>query len=133
MKRNSMVVASLALVIGLLAVGATAAIGAAPPASEATPPASEGGHVELLSGSCSSGHVCVWTEPSYKGAKGESLCTGGAHSLSGFKLSVVNSCGNKAAWLRVNGVANECINAGFEYEITAKFNELWIGAEGSHC
>jgi len=83
---------------------------------------------------CASGHVCVWVENHFKGAKGESLCTGGVHPLAGLKESGKNRCANKAVWFRNEGVATSCLNpnennAGFPFLI----NELWVGAEGSRC
>lgn len=78
------------------------------------------------------GTVCDWTNTSFKGTRAEILCTGGAHPLNFTKFSVKDRCPNKAAWTRVNGVALNCVNAGGQIEV-AEFNELWIGAEGSHC
>ena len=82
---------------------------------------------------CSSGHVCVWTEQSFQGAKGESLCTGGAHVLGGTKFSAKNRCANKASWLRMNGNTWNCLNPGENGSNLFNFNEVWIGAEGSRC
>lgn len=133
MRRNWLVLAILAfaccLVVG---VTAAAAAGEAPPASESTPPASEPGAPPPPNPSCLAGYVCSWFQLGFQGEPGFTLCTGGPHPLNQFKGSVKNRCANKASWLRINGVANECINAGGQDEIT-EFNELWIGAEGSHC
>ncbi len=82
--------------------------------------------------SCNSGHVCVWNGFWFTGVKGESLCTGGAHPLAGWKYSAKNRCANKASWLRRNGTAYYCVNPGNNLNV-AEFNELWIGAEGSRC
>ena len=96
-------------------------------------PTSESGASALLDESCANGHVCVWPETYFKGAKGESLCTGGPHPLAGVKLSAKDRCANKAVWLRKDGIAKGCVNAGGQAELAFAFNELWIGAEGSHC
>lgn len=85
---------------------------------------------------CNTGHACVWPQRFFTGTIGESLCTGGAHGLAGTKESGVNECvgSNKAVWFRSNGTAIKCLNAG---ETAASFtfpiNELWVGAENSHC
>lgn len=84
--------------------------------------------------SCSSGHACVWPSKFFVGAKGESLCTGGAHGLAGSKESGKNSCANKAVWFRQNGTAFACLNPGGEAgSFTFPINEIWVGAEGSRC
>jgi hypothetical protein len=82
--------------------------------------------------SCASGHACVWSFWHFQEAKGESLCTGGAHVLSGLKRSIKNRCANKAVWIRDNGVANGCVNPGVNFT-TVEFHEIWVGAEGSRC
>src|SRR6478752_3675747 len=85
---------------------------------------------------CNAGHACVWPSRFFSGTIGESLCTGGAHGLANFKESGVNECtgSNKAVWFRQNGTSIQCLNAG---ETSAGFtfpiNELWVGAENSHC
>jgi hypothetical protein len=85
-----------------------------------------------LDETCNPGLVCVWTNIYYSGVKGTSLCTGGAHTLAGWKFSAKNRCANKASWLRINGNAVECLDPGVSRGV-AEFNELWIGAEGSRC
>ena len=109
---------------GLIAVlGLTLAIALLPGASAAS--ADE---------SCASGHACVWVDFHFLGAKGESLCTGGAHPLAGQKESGKNRCANKAVWFRQNGTAISCLNPGGNDELfTFSINELWVGAEGSRC
>ncbi|HEU5105258.1 MAG TPA: hypothetical protein VFU11_05410 [Solirubrobacterales bacterium] len=82
--------------------------------------------------SCNSGHACVWSFWHFQEAKGESLCTGGAHPLNGLKRSIKNRCANKAVWIRDNGVANGCVNPGVNFT-TVEFHEIWVGAEGSRC
>lgn len=103
----------------------------APPASEEVSPESEEGAATLL-GECPNGYVCAYANIFYGGGQGNSLCTGGAHPLGGWKESALNRCANKAAWFRVNGTAQTCRNAGGQLEVGG-FNEIWIGAEGSHC
>jgi hypothetical protein len=107
----------------------------APPVSEETVPgAPPVSGLTPLDETCNNGYVCVWTMFHYQGAKGESLCTGGPHPLAGFKGSAKNRCANKAAWLRVNGIAAHCVNPANNFpESSFGFNELWIGAEGSRC
>jgi len=107
----------------IIAVGLAAALSLLPGASAAS--ADE---------SCASGHACVWTEFHYLGAKGESLCTGGAHGLAGNKESGKNRCANKAVWFRSSGTAIACLNPGGNDELfTFPINEIWVGAEGSRC
>jgi hypothetical protein len=133
MRRSWIALIVLASAFCLIAGVAVAAADEVPPASEAVPPASEEGVLAPLDESCNSGHVCVWTEKSYQGAKGESLCTGGVHTLAGMKFSAKNRCANKASWLRRNGEVTACLNPGDNVPIPFEFNELWIGAEGSRC
>lgn len=108
----------MALLGLMLAVGSLAAIPASASADE----------------SCASGHVCVWTETFFQGAKGESLCTGGVHGLAGLKKSGKNRCANKAVWFQQNGTKVACLNPN---ENNAAFaflpNELFVGTEGSRC
>jgi hypothetical protein len=124
----------LTIVFAALAIGAFAAVTGTASAEETapgTPPAEE---VSPLDETCNSGHVCVWTEFRYQGAKGESLCTGGVHTLAGFKGSAKNRCANKAVWLRENGSTHYCVNPAQNLpEDFVGFNELFIGAEGSRC
>lgn len=93
-----------------------------------------GASVASADETCASGHACVWPEKFFQGAKGESLCTGGAHGLAGLKNSGKNRCANKAVWFRQNGTSFGCLNpnenaASFVFAI----NEIWVGAEGSRC
>jgi hypothetical protein len=129
MRQNWIAAVGVALALGLLA-GASAAFAEEGPSPEAAP----AGEVGLLDASCNSGHVCVWPETFYSGAKGESLCTGGAHPLAGTKASGKNRCANKAVWYRQNGTALVCGNPGVDTPAFGfAINELWIGAEGSRC
>jgi hypothetical protein len=83
---------------------------------------------------CPKGNVCVWTEVVFKGAQGNSLCTGGLHEFAGNKSSGENECANKAVWFRNKGVTTQCLNPGQSSEVfPGLVNEIWIGAEGSHC
>jgi hypothetical protein len=84
---------------------------------------------------CQKGHVCVWVEKNFKGAEGESLCTGGAHPLAGYKKSAANHCANKAVWLREDGTARVCMEPESEIGeiVPLPIDELWVGIEGSHC
>ncbi len=70
------------------------------------------GEVSPLDETCVSGHACVWTEKFFQGAKGESLCTGGVHTLAGFKKSGKNRCANKAVILRQSGTRVGCMEPG---------------------
>lgn len=134
--RRSWIVVAL-LVCACFAVGAAAATAdEVPPASEESAAAPESGEeaapAVALDESCSTGFVCVWNNILYGGVKSTTLCTGGAHPLAGFKFSAKNRCANKASWFRINGSAVECLDAGGNRKV-AEFNEIWIGAEGSHC
>lgn len=144
MRRNWITGAILAIACCLAVWGAAVAsaegshpssgTGATPPAeAEASHPSSGAGVIPLAEEGCTSGHVCVWPKENYQGTRGESLCTGGPHPLAGIKESAKNRCLNKASWLRLDGFALECMNAGDSFPGTLEFNELWIGAEGSHC
>jgi hypothetical protein len=125
MRRNWIKLAILAAV-GCLIVGVAGA------GAEEAPPAGEQGAPALLNEACNSGHACVWSFWHFQEAKGESLCTGGVHNLSGLKRSAKNRCANKAVWIRDNGVAHGCINPGLNMT-TVEFHEIWVGAEGSRC
>jgi len=133
---NQLRVKVLGLLIAALAISAVVIVPAVaaetPPASEAASPESEPGAAPPPNPSCLAGYVCSWFQVGFQGEPGFTLCTGGSHPLNQFKGSVKNRCANKASWLRINGFANDCVNAGGQREI-AEFNELWIGAEGSHC
>jgi hypothetical protein len=133
MRRNWVLTASLVLAISLFA-GSSAIADELSPSGEEAAPAAPTGEASPLDATCNSGHVCVWPESFYVGTKGESLCTGGAHPLAGSKKSGKNRCANKAVWYRQNGVALDCDNAGEDSpSFGFSINELWIGAEGSHC
>lgn len=107
----------------IIAAGVAVALGLIPGASVAS--ASE---------RCPKGHVCVWTEVVFKGAEGDSLCTGGLHEFAGNKKSGENECANKAVWFRDKGITTECLNPGKAAELFwGQVNEIWVGAEGSRC
>jgi len=112
MKQMLKIVAAASLVVAVAAVVGVSAASASP--------------------TCNTGHVCAWTEPNFQGAKGESLCTGGKHPLGGFKWSSYNHCANKAVWIRIDGEAKACLEPSF-VDTATRFNELWVGVEGSHC
>ncbi len=85
--------------------------------------------------SCSSGHVCVWTELGWNGAKGETKCSeSGLHKFAGIKHSGKNECANRAVWFRkANGEKVFCAEPGQWF---AQFNEVeqvWVGEEGARC
>jgi hypothetical protein len=93
-----------------------------------------GASVASASTRCAKGHVCVWVEVVFKGAEGDSLCTGGLHEFAGNKSSGENECANKAVWFRNKGVTTQCLNPGQSSEVfPGLVNEIWIGAEGSRC
>lgn len=128
MKRNWIFAVGLALAIGVLGFASAAAADEAPPASEAAP---AGEAAPLVN--CGSGVVCVFTEILFNGAEGQTNCGAeGAHPLAGTKHSGINHCANRAVWFRINGTAHYCRNAGDQLEV-GEFNELWVGASGSHC
>jgi hypothetical protein len=124
----------LAMAAAVLVISAVAAFPAGAAAEEASPEAPAMEEVAPFDETCNSGHVCVWVEFNYQGAKGESLCTGGVHTLTGIKGSAKNRCANKASWLRLNGFTVGCVNPANNFPVASSgFNELWIGAEGSRC
>jgi hypothetical protein len=108
------------------------------PASEAALAPSGGEGASVLSiGECSTGDACVWPQTFFGGTVGKSNCTGGLHGFGGnLKLSGANNCtgSNKAVWFRNSGTTIRCLNAG---ESSSAFfspvNELFVGAENSHC
>lgn len=129
MRHKWIAAAALALVLSLLG-GATA--GAEGPKSSGEEEASV-----LSLSECSSGNACVWPQTFYGGTVGKSLCTGGLHGFGGnLKTSGANWCSgsNKAVWFRNSGTTIQCLSAG---ESSGSFwtwvNELWVGAENSHC
>lgn len=138
--RNLICIASLVLAISLFA-GASAVAAEPSPSSEAAAPTAvepspsgEGAApITPFDETCNSGNVCVWTSNLFQGAKGESLCTGGAHVLAGDKFSAKNRCANKASFLRENGAPSNCLNPGQNGSNLFNFNEVFIGAEGSRC
>jgi hypothetical protein len=108
------------------------------PAGKAAPAPSGEEEASLLSiGECSTGYACVWPQTFYGGTVGKSLCTGGLHSFGGnLKLSGANMCNgsNKAVWFRNSGSLVQCLGAGASQTSFWTFvNELWVGAENSHC
>jgi hypothetical protein len=113
--------------------------GAAPAGESALAPSSEEGASARSIGECSTGDACVWPSTLYSpsGTVGKSNCTGGLHTFGGnVKLSGTNQCtnSNKAVWFRSNGTTIECLNAGKSSPAFFAFvNELWVGAENSHC
>ena len=128
MRHGLIAAAMLALVLGLLG-GATAG---------AESPSSGGEEASTLSlGECSTGYACVWPQTFYGGTVGKSLCTGGLHTFGGnVKASGANMCtgSNKAVWFRQSGTTIVCLNAGESAPSWwAPVNELWVGAENSHC
>jgi hypothetical protein len=132
MRKSWIAAVGLVLALGLV-TGASAAAEGSSGSPEAAPTAPSG-EVTPLDSTCNSGHVCVWPETFYSGAKGESLCTGGAHPLAATKASGKNRCANKAVWYRQNGTALVCGNPGVDTPAFGfAINELWIGAEGSRC
>jgi hypothetical protein len=147
--RHSWIAAiALALVLGVLGGATAGAEGPPPSGEEETPPASEAAPAPseeeeeeeasaLSLGECSAGYACVWPNTFFGGTVGKSLCTGGLHGFGGnVKQSGANMCtgSNKAVWFRQSGTTIRCMNAG---ESSATFwagvNELWVGAENSHC
>lgn len=129
MRHSWIAVVALALMLGVLG-GATA--GAEAPTSSSEEEASVMGL-----GECSTGYACVWPQTFYSGTVGKSLCTGGLHTFSGnLKASGANMCtgSNKAVWFRQSGTTIVCLNAGGSAPSWwAPVNELWVGAENSHC
>ncbi len=109
------------------------------PSGEEAALAPSGGEAVSLSGigECSTGYACVWPQTFYGGTVGKSLCTGGLHSFGGnLKLSGANMCNgsNKAVWFRNSGSLVQCLGAGASQTSFWTFvNELWVGAENSHC
>lgn len=138
MRQKWIAVVGLALALGLLAgVSVAAAEGPSSGTEEVAPSAPEGVLPPLGPGGCGVGHACVWPQTFYGGTVGESLCTGGLHSFApNTKQSGENACTNsgKAVWFRQSGTNVRCLNAG-ESAPTFAFpvNEIWVGAEHSHC
>lgn len=111
MRRNWIVVASLALAIGLLAVASAAAEddpaknseGAVPTAPEAKVAPSESKanpfQVAPLATNCFSLEVCVWTFTNYTGTRETVACDGAYHWFPNGKNSAKNRCGNRRSWL----------------------------------
>jgi hypothetical protein len=82
---------------------------------------------------CATGNVCAWTQTNFEGVRGNTNCGAqGAHPLGGFKYSAKNHCAARAVWLRFNGGAVECLEPN-QQDGAITFNELWVGAELSHC
>lgn len=159
MRHSWIAAAALALVLGLLGGATAGAEGPTPaseeatvPASEEAPPSSEEATVPsseaapasseeeasvLSIGECSNGYACVWPAAFYGGTVGKSLCTGGLHTFGGnVKNSGANWCNgsNKAVWFRSSGTTIQCLNAGTSSAgFWTSVNELWVGAENSHC
>lgn len=108
------------------------------PANEAAlaPSSVEGASLSGI-GECSTGDACVWPSTNFIGTVGKSNCTGGLHTFGGnLKLSGANKCtgSNKAVWFRNSGTTIQCLNAGGSSAAFVAFvNELWVGAENSHC
>jgi hypothetical protein len=112
---------------------------AAPAGEAALAPSGEERASVLSISECSTGDACVWPSTLYSppGTVGKSNCTGGLHTFGGnVKLSGANKCtnSNKAVWFRSNGTTIQCLNAGGSSSAFFSFvNELWVGAENSHC
>jgi hypothetical protein len=130
--------------IGLVAVLAVlGAVGAsfasAEDATSQTPPAATEGSepaapVSPAYGICGVGAICVYTWPWFEGPGGMTNCQApGAHPLGGYRWSIQNECVNVAVWFRVNGVAQGCKNPETSNPTPPKFNELWVGQNGSRC
>lgn len=139
MRQKWIAVVGLALALSLLAGASVAAAEGPSSGSEEVAPSTPGG--ELLPptgpGGCSVGHACVWPHTLFGEGKGESLCTGGLHSFApNTKLSGENQCTNsgKAVWFRQSVTNVKCLEAG-ESDAAFPFlvNEIWVGAEHSHC
>lgn len=121
---------ALLAMIGAFAVSVSGA-GAEEVASPVEEAAPNGEAVALAE--CSSGRICVFTGIDFTGTPGYTECGAeGAHPLGGTKQSGENHCGDRAVWFRVNGNAQYCRNANGQLEV-GSFNELWVGAPGSHC
>lgn len=136
MRHSWLIAVALALALGLLGGGVSGAEGPAPGSKKAPAPRGEEASLSSVS-ECSSGNACVWPGTGYTGTVGQSLCTGGLHSFGGnVKTSGANFCigSLKAVWFRNSGATVECLNPnGIELAFPKKVNELWVGAEGSHC
>jgi hypothetical protein len=127
MRHKLISVVGLALMLSLFS-GASIAMAAGPDLAAPL------GEVHPFTSNCASGHACVFTGTFYTGAKGESLCTGGAHPLEGGKHSGQVACANKAVWFRQSGTTSNCGNPGAEIpSFVFNVNEIWVGAEGSRC
>ena len=85
-------------------------------------------------GGCPLGIVCVYTETNFFGAEGRTPCSQtGIHPLAGNKRSAANGCTGRAVFLRNNGVyAGVCLPATTSHP-NILFNEIRIGAVGTHC
>lgn len=123
--------------IGLTAV--VAALGAvfvssasAEEVTSQTPPAATEASEPAVIG-CG-GDVCVYPLPFFEGPVGITECSApGAHPLGGNKASIQNGCGERAVWARRSGTAVFCKEPLTSNNNSPIFNELWIGAIGSHC
>lgn len=136
MRHSWIAAVALALVLGVLGGAVAGAEGPAPGSKKA--PAPRGGEASLSSvGECNTGNACVWPGTGYSGTVGQSLCTGGLHTFGGnLKTSGADLCYGslKAVWFRNSGTTVECLNpGGIESAFPKYVNELWVGAESSHC
>jgi hypothetical protein len=105
---------------------------AATEASEPAPPAGTEGSETALIG-CG-GDVCVYPLPFFEGPVGITECSApGAHPLGSNKASIQNGCGERAVFARRSGTAVFCKEPLTSNNNSPIFNELFIGAIGSHC
>lgn len=87
----------------------------------------------LLAG-CEANKICVFTSVTYGNPFGTIDCSFSGATPPAALQSATNRCGNKTAWLRVNGTAIACMNPGGNRPHPGMFNEVFVAAQyGAFC
>lgn len=130
---RKLLITAIGLALALsLAVSATASAEEPAPGSEEALP---GAPSEVTPASvCPILNVCVYTKKEFEGAEGRTTCSAtGFHPLAGTKLSIRNSCEQRAVFLRWKGhYTGVCMEPLTQFSFV-EIDEFRLGEQHSHC
>lgn len=118
-----------------LALGTASLAGAAESSPESTTAGNAGQLQPFAAEGCAANNVCLYSKTGFEQVQYYAHCsTPGASALSIYWKSARNRCGNKTAWLRLNGNVVVCMNPGGDRPNPGNFNEVYISKEyGAFC
>jgi hypothetical protein len=83
---------------------------------------------------CEANKICIYSSTTYNNWTGKIECSFSGATPPLAAQSATNRCGNKTAWLRVNGTAIACMNPGGNRPHPGLFNEVYVAKEyGAFC